>query len=196
MDDRLLRRHRGSNIAYHSLHSDRLRTLKAALFYRSHSISFILTRLAQALPYTGKWEPSKPKSTCTHWFRDTTYALLLASAPKDALLFPSLRPLTWCDTRLTSVPALSLLLPTLETLSIDLASTPFRKANIPDLHTAAPRLNALEFSGYLEPTNLSEIESLLFRYPRGLTELSFRWCDISSNPLHLIVRSHAFDGSP
>ncbi|KAG1789620.1 uncharacterized protein HD556DRAFT_770911 [Suillus plorans] len=48
------------------------------------------------------------------------YANLLASALKDTLIFPNLRSLTWWDGRITSIPALSLFLPTLETLSINI----------------------------------------------------------------------------
>ncbi|KAG0699540.1 hypothetical protein DFH29DRAFT_41790 [Suillus ampliporus] len=120
---------------------------------------------------------------------NTSYTFLLASAPKDALLFPKLRSLKWHDWRLTSIPTLNLFLPTLETLSLDVSNTPFCKAIISELYTAAPHLKALEFVGKVITIRdgLSEIESLLFSYPEGLTELSIPCCHISSGLLNVIA---------
>ncbi|KAG1748476.1 uncharacterized protein EDB91DRAFT_1114259 [Suillus paluster] len=122
---------------------------------------------------------------------DTAYALILASAPKVApgLLFPKLHSLTWYDERLASIPALTLLLPTIETLSISIADTQFREAIIPRLHTAAPRLKALELECFSAITDYypTEIESLLLSYTDGLTEFSFQCCEISSTLLHIIA---------
>ncbi|KAG1748468.1 uncharacterized protein EDB91DRAFT_880513 [Suillus paluster] len=113
---------------------------------------------------------------------------ILASAPKVTPLFPKLHSLTWYDSDLTSIPTLSLFLPTLETLSLYIQNEPFCKAVIPGLRTAAPRLKALEFRGVnLTRDSTSEIESLLLSYPEGLTALSLLCCDISSSLLHHIA---------
>ncbi|KAG2343748.1 hypothetical protein BDR05DRAFT_947865 [Suillus weaverae] len=116
------------------------------------------------------------------------YPFLLANAPKDAPLFPNLRSLTWRDCHLASIPALSLLLPTVENLSLTL-STPFCDAVIPGLRDAAPRLKALEIKGELftldDPTT---IDSLLRSYdPEGLTHLSLKSCNIPSSLLRVIA---------
>lgn len=119
-------------------------------------------------------------------YHGTVYATLLASAPKDTLIFPNLRSLTWYDGRITSIPVLRLFLPTLETLSIDITETSFRQAIIPDLHITAPHLKALELMGNYVATQ-SEIELLLLTYPEGLTKFSFQCCTISSGLLDVIA---------
>jgi hypothetical protein len=101
--------------------------------------------------------------------KGTSYASFLASAPKDGLIFPNLRLLTWCDRRVTFIPALSLFLHTLETLFLDISEAPFRQAIIPDLYITAPHLKALGFAGDVLTTP-PEIELLLLKYPKGLTE--------------------------
>ncbi|KAG1748487.1 uncharacterized protein EDB91DRAFT_1344975 [Suillus paluster] len=120
---------------------------------------------------------------------DTAYELLVASAPKDTLLFPKLRSLTWWDCCLTSIPALRLFLSTLESLSLHLSDTSFLKAIIPDLHITAPYLKALAFVGFVETTedSPSEIESLLLSYSEGLTKFSFTCYDIPSHLLDVIA---------
>ncbi|KAG1758070.1 hypothetical protein EDD22DRAFT_957262 [Suillus occidentalis] len=117
------------------------------------------------------------------------YPAILANAPKNAPLFPNLRSLTWHNCQLNSIPALSLLLPTVENLSLTM-STSFGEAVIPGLCAAAPRLKALELRGKLitldDPCN---IDSLIRSYdPEGLTQLSLRYCNIPSNLLHVIAR--------
>ncbi|KAG1722378.1 uncharacterized protein EDB91DRAFT_1273806 [Suillus paluster] len=126
------------------------------------------------------------------WFNDnlndTFNAFILANTPKDVPLFPRLHELAWFDMHLTSIPALSLLLPTLETLYIGVSSPPFHKAIIPHLHTAAPRLKALEFMGLNTICNdPSDMKSLIPSYSGGLIEMSFGGCNISSNLLHVIA---------
>ncbi|KAG1748469.1 uncharacterized protein EDB91DRAFT_880659 [Suillus paluster] len=123
------------------------------------------------------------------FFNPGSFPFFLASAPKDAPLFPKLRSLTWCDSHLTSIPTLSLFLPTLEALSLYINNAPFCQAVVPDLRTTAPRLKALEFRGHLVTTgdDPSEIELLLLGYPEGLTALSFLLCDIPSSLLHDIA---------
>ncbi|KAG0695052.1 hypothetical protein DFH29DRAFT_287522 [Suillus ampliporus] len=146
-------------------------------------------------PGPPEWfHPLVPRAACVHilfnpCYNDAAYSFLLASAPKDALIFPKLHSLTWCDSRITSIPTLSLLLPTIDTLSLYVSNTLFRKAIIPYLHTTAPRLKALEFVGEVIMTGdgPSEFESVLLSFPEGLTELSFRCCDISSSLLDIIA---------
>ncbi|KAG2036703.1 hypothetical protein BDR03DRAFT_441619 [Suillus americanus] len=121
-----------------------------------------------------------------HDHERTSYAFLLASAPKDALIFPNLRSLTWCDWRVTSIPAPSLFLHTLETLYLDISEAPFRQAIIPDFYITAPHLKALEFAGDVLTTP-SEIELLFLSYPEGLTELSFTCCNVPSSLLDVIA---------
>jgi hypothetical protein len=67
------------------------------------------------------------------------------------------------------LPALSLFLHTLETLFLDISEAPFRQAIIPDLYITAPHLKALGFAGDVLTTP-PEIELLLLKYPKGLTE--------------------------
>jgi hypothetical protein len=116
------------------------------------------------------------------------YSFLLANAPKNAPLFPHLRSLAWYICDLTSIPALSLLLPTVENLSLTIL-TPFREAVIPGLRAAAPRLKALELRGDLFTIDKpSEIDPLLRSYsPEGLTQLSLTSCDIPSSLLYVIA---------
>ncbi|KAG1850353.1 hypothetical protein DFJ58DRAFT_888106 [Suillus subalutaceus] len=131
---------------------------------------------------------------------DAAYALFLANAPQDGFLFPKLDSLAWYDRNLTSIPALNLLLPTLNSLSLDISDASFRKAVFPGLCTAIPSLKALDFvslkaldfvSFPVTADNSSEIkfeiESLLFNYPEGLTKLSLRCCDISNGLLDVIA---------
>ncbi|KAG1731580.1 hypothetical protein EDB19DRAFT_1912482 [Suillus lakei] len=98
------------------------------------------------------------------------YSLLLASATKDARLFPKLRSLAWSESRLASILALRLLLPTIETISLNVSNTRFTKAIVPDLRTA-PRA--------------SKLLSLWAR--SGLTELSLKCCAISNRSLGVIA---------
>lgn len=116
------------------------------------------------------------------------YSFVLANAPKNAPLFPHLRSLAWHNCDLTSIPALSLLLPTVENLSL-IISTPFREAVIPGLRAAAPWLKALELRGDLFTTDKpSEIDPLLRSYsPEGLNQLSLTSCDIPSSLLYVIA---------
>ncbi|KAG0694615.1 hypothetical protein DFH29DRAFT_959295 [Suillus ampliporus] len=95
-----------------------------------------------------------------------------------------LRLLAWFDKRLASIPTLRLPLPTVETLSICISDTQFRKSTIPDLRTAAPRLKVIQFDGIMISDYPLEIESLLLSYPEGFTKLSFICCNISSSLLH------------
>ncbi|KAG1861337.1 hypothetical protein F4604DRAFT_2033825, partial [Suillus subluteus] len=100
--------------------------------------------------------------------------------------------LAWHDRNLTSIPALNLLLPTLNSLSLDISDASFRKAVFPGLCTAIPSLKTLDFvSGVMTTDDSSEIESeiesLLFNYPEGLTKLSLRCCDISNDLLDVIA---------
>ncbi|KAG2034080.1 hypothetical protein BDR03DRAFT_1013690 [Suillus americanus] len=119
---------------------------------------------------------------------DTAYALFLKNVPQDSFLFPKLDSLAWYDKNLTSIPALKLLLPTLNSLSLDISNASFHKAVFPGLHTTIPSLKALDFvSGLVTADNSSEIESLLFNYPEGLTKLSLRCCDISNSLLDIIT---------
>ncbi|KIK34948.1 hypothetical protein CY34DRAFT_17364 [Suillus luteus UH-Slu-Lm8-n1] len=117
------------------------------------------------------------------------YPVILANALKNAPLFPNLRSLTWRNCQLNSIPALSLLLPTVENLSLTM-STPFGEAVIPGLRTAAPRLKALELRGKLVTLDdPCSIDSLVRSYdPEGLTQLSLRCCNMPSNLLHVIAR--------
>ncbi|KAG1722106.1 hypothetical protein EDB19DRAFT_1769492, partial [Suillus lakei] len=118
------------------------------------------------------------------------YPFLHASAPTDGPLFPKLRALTWYDTHLASIPTLTLLLPTLNSLILNISNRSFRKAIIPGLRTAAPHLKALEIV-LIDRTQAEdgplEMESLLLSYPDGLTELSIRFCNISSGLLDAIA---------
>ncbi|KAG1775490.1 hypothetical protein EV702DRAFT_1235052 [Suillus placidus] len=110
---------------------------------------------------------------------DSAYALLLASAPQDAPLFPKLRSLGWYDSCVASIPALNLLLPTIDTLALDISNAPFRKAIFQNLRTASPRLTLAT----------SELELLLLSYPEGLIQLSIRFFydDISNGWLEAIA---------
>ncbi|KAG0697246.1 hypothetical protein DFH29DRAFT_1003909 [Suillus ampliporus] len=128
-------------------------------------------------------------------YKATTYQFLLASAPKDALLFPKLRSLTRLDSHVASFPALRLLLPTLDTITLDISNPRFHRAIIHDLPNAAPCLKALEFIGDIKTLaylNFREFESLLLSYPEGLKALSFRCCDIPSHMLNVIARIWSF----
>ncbi|KAG0695478.1 hypothetical protein DFH29DRAFT_266284 [Suillus ampliporus] len=117
------------------------------------------------------------------------YPCLLASTPKDAPLFPKIRSLTWYDWSPASIPVLSPLLPTIDTLALDISNDPFRKAIIPVLRTAAPCLKALELAGWVTTSKdgPSEIELLLLRYPEGFAELLIGCFHISNSLLNAIA---------
>ncbi|KAG1748490.1 uncharacterized protein EDB91DRAFT_882003 [Suillus paluster] len=108
-----------------------------------------------------------------------------------------MRSLSWHDPRITSIPTLSLFLPTLETLSIDVSSASFCKAIIPHLHTAAPHLKAIGFDSFVDKTEQASrklIRSLL-SYLEGLTELSSDAVISQAACSMLSLRGHASNGS-
>ncbi|KAG2047560.1 hypothetical protein BDR06DRAFT_976671, partial [Suillus hirtellus] len=141
-----------------------------------------LSPRSSSVPTPKQFRPSVLRATCVqilfnHNFHrdDSAYALLLASAPKDAPLFPQLHSLGWFDSRVENIPVLNLLLPTVHILALDITHDKFRKAVFRNIRTTCLHLKALEFIGVVDKLATSELESLLFSYSEGLTELSIRF---------------------
>ncbi|KAG2085400.1 uncharacterized protein F5147DRAFT_97445 [Suillus discolor] len=130
-----------------------------------------------------QFRPSILRATCVQIFfnqnlhrHDSAYALLLASASKDAPLFPQLRSLGWFDPRVETIPALNLLLPTVHTLALNITDDQFRKAVFQNLRTNSLHLKALEFIAMFQTgLVISELKSFLSSYSESLTELSIRF---------------------